>query len=349
MAEETEAEVRAAFRHALTPDSYLLGETMKSYLKDTEKRVRKQTLNAKSRDLYAFRDWIGENTELSDVTPEKAGRYVTAKLLPKGHAAKTTREIIANLGAFFNWCIDASMTAGPNPFARKGRLAKDSTKGTVKRRPWTPEEIEKLLNGLPHKGDLWSLSVLALYTGARIEELCGLEVKNVRDDRLCIVPERGTKTEAGMRDVPLHPILRPLVRELAKNSTDGYLISGLPVGGEDDKRSHEASKRFGRARRKLKLDDPRIPFHAFRNTFANALERANVPASTAKLIVGHKRQDLTYGHYSPGLPLDLQQEAVNKVTYGAAVDALASIATSRAPAKRKGASRRRAPRAAKRK
>jgi intergrase/recombinase len=37
-----------------------------------------------------------------------------------------------------------------------------------------------------------------------------------------------------------------------------------------------------------------------RNTFTEAMEAAGVPESTSQLIIGHKRQSLTYGHYSQG-------------------------------------------------
>ena len=49
-----------------------------------------------------------------------------------------------------------------------------------------------------------------------------------------------------------------------------------------------------------------------RNTFTEAMEAAEVPESTTKLIIGHKRPSLTYGHYSKG---ERVREHINKLHY----------------------------------
>jgi hypothetical protein len=51
-----------------------------------------------------------------------------------------------------------------------------------------------------------------------------------------------------------------------------------------------------------------------RNTFTEAMEAAEVPESTTKLIIGHKRPSLTYGHYSKGERVKLR-EHINKLHY----------------------------------
>jgi hypothetical protein len=48
-------------------------------------------------------------------------------------------------------------------------------------------------------------------------------------------------------------------------------------------------------------------FHALRNTFIEAMEAAEVPEPTVKLLVGHKRASLTYSHYSKGTRVELRQ------------------------------------------
>ena len=49
----------------------------------------------------------------------------------------------------------------------------------------------------------------------------------------------------------------------------------------------------------------------------HASENAGVLESTTQLIVGHSRQSLTYGLYSPGVHFELLCEAVGKVSYDA--------------------------------
>jgi integrase len=45
---------------------------------------------------------------------------------------------------------------------------------------------------------------------------------------------------------------------------------------------------------------PGKDFHALRNTFIRTMEGLEVAESTVKLLVGHKRTSMTYGHYSKG-------------------------------------------------
>jgi hypothetical protein len=47
-------------------------------------------------------------------------------------------------------------------------------------------------------------------------------------------------------------------------------------------------------------------------------EGHGVPESTCKLLVGHARESMTYGHYSKGERLNLR-EAINKLGYGARI------------------------------
>jgi integrase len=68
-------------------------------------------------------------------------------------------------------------------------------------------------------GALADLITLGAYTGARIEELCALQWAEVQLDA---APGRASfqivdsKTEAGIREVPIHSALRPVLKRLKK-------------------------------------------------------------------------------------------------------------------------------------
>jgi integrase len=190
--------------------------------------------------------------------------------------------------------------------------------------------LAKLLGSLKPVDNLWSLTVLAMYTGARIEELCQLKTDDVDfgdGGRPIALHIREGKTQAARRRIPVHPVITPLVKRLVENADDnGYLIPDLLTTGDDHKRSVLVSKRFGYACGRAGLTDPALTFHSLRNTFAQRLENAGVPHETAKLLTGHKRQDMTYGVYSPGPNWDRLVDAVGKVTYGAAEEIVKAIA-----------------------
>ena len=81
------------------------------------------------------------------------------------------------------------------------------------------------------------------------------------------------------------------------------------------------SKAFGRYRRQLGLTQPLEDFHALRNTFIETMEGAEVPESTVKLLVGHKRESMTFGHYSKGRRVAFR-DSVNRLSYPEEVMAL---------------------------
>jgi intergrase/recombinase len=65
--------------------------------------------------------------------------------------------------------------------------------------------------------------------------------------------------------------------------------------------------------------EERRTFRGLRNAFTEVMEDAGVPESTTQLIIGHKRQSLTYGHYSKGerLRKDLREyrEYIGRLRY----------------------------------
>lgn len=59
------------------------------------------------------------------------------------------------------------------------------------------------------------------YTGAKIEELCTIKVSDVMEDTIKI---NDSKTSAGIRSIPIHRHIRPVIERLKTTSTDGYLM-----------------------------------------------------------------------------------------------------------------------------
>jgi integrase len=158
---------------------------------------------------------------------------------------------------------------------------------------------------------------LALVTGARLDELCSLKVGDVheRADGWWISIREG-KTAAAVRDIPVHASAAHVLTRC--KGLRGFIFGGLVPGGADKKRSWNVSKAFGQYTRKLGLGEERQVFHSLRKNFIEAMEAAEVPESTTKLIVGHARQSMTYGHYSKGLRVKLRK-SINKLRYASAI------------------------------
>jgi integrase len=299
-------------------DIELLSDSVKKYLAEVKVRVRNQTLREKERHLDALKTWLKTDVEVGSITKKIAGRYVTEYLLQQGHAPKTVKDILSNLSAFWVW-LEGRGLVDLNPWRGMSGTVKSSTRGTKpKRRPWTDDELLKLMQTIPNNDPLLPFTAIATYTGMRREEVASLRAEDVENDALTV---REGKTKAALRRVPIHGALRPLISHLVSKSRDGYLIPGLLTGGADAKRSHYVGKRFGNLIRDVGFDDPALVFHTLRNAFLQRCEEGLVPESTAKLLVGHSRKkSLTYGDagggYSPGVQLETLRKEIGKVTFG---------------------------------
>jgi integrase len=173
--------------------------------------------------------------------------------------------------------------------------------------PYTPEQAVQILNAAD--GQLRDLVLLAMYTGARREELCALKLSDVREDQFDIVD---SKTEAGIRTVPIHSALKQTVARLVDQSTDDYLLPGLAVTSNG--RGDKIGQAFSALKKSLGFSE-RHTFHSWRATVVTQLERAGVPEPTVQDIVGHKRATLTGGTYSGKTTIEMRREAIEKLKY----------------------------------
>lgn len=244
---------------------------------------------------------------LQDISRKEVRRWVTdlvAELKPA-----TVQRMTSDCRSY--WRYLATIEAVPEdsaPFDRLGLKVKQSSW-----LPYTPKEAVRLLNAAEGDGQLADVIRLAMYTGARREELCSLKIEHVAKDRFEIVD---AKTEAGIRTVPIHRQLVKTIKRLVKDSKDDYMLSGLKPNKNGD-RGDALGKRFTRLKTELGFDDRHV-FHSFRGTVITMLERAGVPEGTVQDIIGHDRSTLTGSTYSGKSTIEMRRDALAKLRYPAA-------------------------------
>ena len=296
-----------------------LWELIDTWLTEQGDAITEQTRAQHRTAVTAFVAWTGQGVLVEDIGRRKAGEFISQRLLAStsGRSRKTAQRYVSSLSSLWAWLM-ARGVATDNPWRGQG-VGKKSKRGEAgQRQQWTDTALVKVLSGSysPHYTHiLHDLTKLALMTGARLEELCALQTRDAhkRNDGWWITIRAG-KTEAALRDVPIHDSVAHVLVRRCKSSVDGFLFDGLLPGGPDKKRSWNVSKAFGHYTRNLDLGEERQVFHALRKTFTEALEAAEVPESTAKLLIGHARSSLTYGHYSKGDRVKLRKY-INKVRY----------------------------------
>lgn len=256
----------------------------------------------------SVRDWI---RALMRGTPASQG--VAAK---PGASESSIKRIVSFSRNFWGYLQEIEKApAELQPFVVPSFSKKAATKATTGKggwEPFRPHEVVSLLNAAVEKGDqeLADLIRLGMYTGARIEELCALKVENCTEEVLSITD---SKTDAGIRQVPVHSALGELIDRLMGASQDGYLLSGLTFNKYGD-RSNAIGKRFGRLKQSLGFSEKKV-FHSIRKTVVTLLEDAGVSENLTADIVGHEKPRITYGLYSGGHSLAPMKEAIEKIRY----------------------------------
>jgi integrase len=175
----------------------------------------------------------------------------------------------------------------------------------------------------PQIDDAMRISAL---TGMRLAEIITLwrsEVDTDADGRWAggFISIGQGKTGAAIRRVPIHPDLAEIMERRTKDKQlKDWLFHELQ--GERDP-GDTFSKRFGRFRKRLGVDDKRegkrrslVNFHSFRKWFVTQAERGDIPPSTIAAVVGHLegREGITLRVYSRGPSDDQLRACVEAVT-----------------------------------
>lgn len=174
--------------------------------------------------------------------------------------------------------------------------------------------------------------LIALFTGARLEEIAQLYVRDLQqvpgedvwffnitdigeDQRLKV----GAKNR---REVPVHAELVHLglivwrLRRGAEVGLDAPLFPSFEANGAK-KRSGAWSKWFNRyLRDDCGIADPRKVFHSFRHTFKDACRNAGIPEDHHDQLTSHASRGRNAGRgYGIGLSVDALNRSVQKVRY----------------------------------
>lgn len=180
--------------------------------------------------------------------------------------------------------------------------------------PFKPTEVVTLHAAARTAGDaeLADLIEMAMWSGARIDELGSLKVPEV-DLKVGAFKIADAKTAAGVREVPIHAKLLPTIKRLIGDRKSGYVLD-RPRAGTATRRSKAVGERFGALKTKLGYSDRHV-FHSIRKTVTTLLENAGVPENVAADIIGHEKPRITYGVYSGGASLEVKRAALGKLRY----------------------------------
>jgi integrase len=295
--------------------------------------------------LRAFLEKVGKDPKTIDTLVKRVelfSAYVREKGLPinfdlvsayldqltdaKGVplTSKTKKQHIWAGNTFWKWAIKydedwrQQYKGQPSPFEKHDLPV---VKGeSVSWAVFTRKDVERLHAAALEKEDkpLADLIVLAAYTGARLEEIGRVHRNTItlKDNVPIAFSILESKTEVGVREVPIHTAIAPLVQSLLDASEDGYLLKGRALG-ETNKygnRLDAVGKRFGRLKTAAKFDKSFV-LHSIRKTAITEVHRAGADMSVMPALFGHETGMITFDLYSAGPSLEQKAKVIQLLSY----------------------------------
>lgn len=242
------------------------------------------------------------NKPLSDISRKDISDFAV-HLIEMGNSPVTSKQKVGILKTIFNSAINKELLE-KNPT--------DYFKLPYKR-PYKPrvgfnvDDLQLIFSSpiytqgyLPLGGGkiacFW-LPLLALFTGARLEELAQLRVSDIKvakgHGRYLSISDLGNpsaqlKNEHSRRNIPLHPTLIAcgFLKHVQERQC-GYLFPDLKLNPRG-KRSGYFSNWFSvYLRKKVGITDTRKVFHSFRHTFKDACRSAGIEEAVHDALTGH--------------------------------------------------------------
>lgn len=192
---------------------------------------------------------------------------------------------------------------------------------------FTKEDMGKVLAACQKQMTQQKLAlILTFCTGLRIGEICGLRWGDVDFERHTIHVRRTvsriynagmtatflhigtTKTESGMRDIPVVENLWPILESFGQStSAETYLVSGTLKPAEP----HSFRRWYKDFIREAGVSEV-LRFHAVRHTFATTLIEGGADVKSVSALMGHSNVALTMNLYVHPSEYT-KSEAVNRI------------------------------------
>ena len=305
--------LKLAYGKGIEDVNLTLSQWKDAFLTKEKYKTTETNYKAKESKLNIFQAHITD-IPLISIKPYMIEGFFSS-LVSKGRSVKTVKEYKSVLNQFFSFAfINGGIISNPCDYVElpKGKPKK-------KRRALTKEEQERVAN-LPN--DIFpgkAMALLCMWAGLRRGEATALlwsdiDFKNntIRINKSYDFKQKelkSTKTDAGVRLVPLLPCLSDYLKTIPKTST--YVLGKRTE--EWDWHREQAhifryfEKQYGNPKAAPKtyknkytmvLTVPYFSWHELRHTFCTLLYDNDIPLKVAMVWMGHKSQEMTAEVYS---------------------------------------------------
>ncbi|MCX7248743.1 MAG: site-specific integrase [Burkholderiales bacterium] len=301
-------------------------ETAKTeFLKQRKLTLKDSTWRKHRGIVEGFIKTIG-NMDVAMVGAKAVTGYKTG-LIDQGRGARTVNAHLTVLEGFFEYIISHYSVNMVNPV--KNLLIADEDNNAEKYEPFTPEELQRIFQPdfyrkklkLP---DFYWCPLIALFTGARAEEIASLDVEQIYPVKgIWIIDILKGKNANAKRRVPLHQALIDLglVDYRMSLARAGYrkLFPHIQPGTNGYRKN--MTRMFGTYLDlpEVNIIDPLKVFHSFRHTVVTALTGKGVNEGLKRAMVGHDIDTRLSSHddyiHPSALTVPNLHDAISKLDY----------------------------------
>jgi integrase len=266
---------------------------------------------------------------LHEVSADHAEGYAS-DLWQSKVSASTYNQHIKFLRALYN-ALELEAGLVGNPWARITSTKRNSDGG---RRNFTPDELQTVIARAD--GTLRPLLIVGLFTGLRLADVVNLKGENIDHNPFppdtgprpgfIVVKPRKTERVNKIVEIPMHPSLAKLLRDLKDQTKEGYLFpEGQSLHAKDqgslstkiqaffESCGIKTNEEIGEGHRRHAI--VRVGFHSLRHTFVSLCAKSGAPLHIVQKLVGHGNPMLTSDKYLH----------IDKADKQAAIDGLPSL------------------------
>jgi integrase len=297
------------------------------YHREREFSNTTKTLLEKQKVYTEFNTLLA-NDDFNAVTDDAAIAYKN-RLIGEGKSVSRINKIISMLKDLFDYGITNKHYFDANPFTNI-RIKSSSKSKSVSYEQFTQEELIKIFNEdfykqKMNKPDYYWVPFLALYTGARIEELASLKFSNIKQENgIWILNIEKGKTTSSIRKIPIHKrIIESKFFDYleSQHNKDGLIFTYL--NESKNGYSKNCGRRFAQYLDfpEINIRDERKVFHSFRSTYINNMTNLGCHPAILMSLVGHYEQskvDFSSPHfqnYQQTKPMEILKEWNDKLEY----------------------------------
>ena len=336
----------------------LISEVIERFADEAKTNWRDKTKDENLAILRLFKEVVGD-LPIQSITRKKVGDFkqtlrklppnikknpkyrkksiseIVRMEVPKVMSDTTVSKYLTRVGALFNYARKNGLFEGENPAT--GMNPPKAKRPHEARAPFSKEDLVKLFSSEDYIEDkhkepyqYW-MPILALFTGARLNELAQLELSDVKqaEDGVWVFDineegEKDLKAESSKRIIPVHPFLMEKLNFLGwvehlKSKGETRLFPQFKK--KKDGYGRTASRWFNEGYRKRcgieSTDGRKRDFHSFRGTFINQLVRQKVNDRMRLQVAGHSPgKDMTSVYADPFPAKQLYDEVIAKLDYG---------------------------------